>query len=193
MSEYQPALDQLRERRKGKSGDLSLVIGLASMAIAPFVLAIVQTESSDYEALKAHGVVSEAQIVDHERRENARADRKGRERSTTSHLLKVSYDLNSATSYADWKAGGTIAKGQYPVIATSEFEVPESYLETNPVGATKPVVMMRGDSSSLELVEQMEYETSVGYFLKYYAAMAVLFAAGLAMAIFGWRKRKVHG
>ena len=39
MNEYQPALDQLRERLKGRPGELMLWIGVAAMLLAPAFLA----------------------------------------------------------------------------------------------------------------------------------------------------------
>ena len=189
MNDYQPALDQLRERRKGKPGELTLMIGLALMVISPFVLAIVHGEGDEYDALKTQGVVTMAEIAGHASREEGYTDRKGRSKTRTNHYLKVRYDLNAATTYPEWKANAKLAPASYPVITTTEFEVPQPYLATNPVGTKKPVALMRGDSSTLELVEQLEYETSASYFLKYYLAMAALFVAGLAMTVHGWRKR----
>jgi hypothetical protein len=189
VNDYRPALDQLRERRKGKPGELRLIIGLALMVVSPFVLAIVHGEGTEYDALKAQGVVAIAEISDHEQREESYTDRKGRSKSRTNHYLKVRYDLNAATGYTAWKASGKLAPSQYPVITTTELMVPQSYLATNAVGAKRPVVLMRGNSSKLELVEQLEYETSASYFLKYYLAMAALFGAGLVMTVVGWRRR----
>jgi hypothetical protein len=74
-------------------------------------------------------------------------------------------------------------------MGTAELDVPEPYLATHPVGSARPVAFLRGDAASMELVEQLEYETSTSYFLRYYLAMAALAAAGLAMAVAGWKKR----
>ncbi len=193
MNDYQPALDQLRERRKGKPGELWFIIGLSCMAISPFVLAIIHNEGAEYDALKAQGVVSQAQIIGHEQREEQYDGRKGRSRTKTLNFVELRYDATTKTSYADWKSSGAIAPNKYPASLTKELEVPESYLETHPVGSAKPVVFLPGNPGSMELAEQLEFETSFGYFLKYYLAMAALFAAGTAMAVFGWRKRKAHG
>lgn len=192
MNDYQPALDQLRERRKGKPGELWLAIGIACMAISPFVLAIVHNEGAEYAQLKTQGVVAQARITGHEEREVDYSGRKGRNRTKTLHFVELRYDLNSATSYAQWKSSGKVTPSQYPVMATTKVEVPQGYLASHPVGQDRPVALLRGDSSSMELVEQVESETSLGYFLKYYLAMAALFAAGAAMTLVGWRQRKAH-
>lgn len=192
MNNYQPALNQLRERRKGKPGELWLAIGVSCMAISPFVLAIVHNEGAEYELLKAQGVVSQAQITGHEQREEDYAGRKGRTRTKTLHFIEVRYDAAASATYADWKGGGAVATNKYPARLTNKFEVSEPYLQTHPVGSQKPVVFLRGNADSMELVEQVNYESSFSYFLKYYLEMAALFAAGLAMMVFGWRKRRAH-
>jgi hypothetical protein len=53
MNDYQPALDQLRERRKGKPGELLLMTGLVAMIVAPFGLFLTNQESGNLSDLKA--------------------------------------------------------------------------------------------------------------------------------------------
>jgi hypothetical protein len=183
---------QLPKRNRGKPGELMLIIGVLPVLIAPFVLAIVHSEGAEYDVLKAQGVVAEAEILAHKEREVYRSDRKGRDRSTTSHILEVRYDAMAATPYADWKKSGKILPSQYPALVTNEFEVPESYLATSPVGSKKPVALLRHNANTMRLTETVEYETSASYFMQYYLAMGALFLAGIAMMVVGWRKRKAH-
>lgn len=81
------------------------MIGLALFLIAPFVLVIIHTEADELALLKANGVVAEGEIISHDSRENSRTSRKGRDRSTTSYLLEVRFDVMARTPYADWAKG----------------------------------------------------------------------------------------
>lgn len=193
MNDYKPALAALRERRKGKPGELWLAIGVACMAIAPFVLAIVHNEGAEFDELKQQGVVSEAQILRHSQREKHYTDRKGRDKTSTVYSVEVRYDANAKTTFADWKTNGSVAPAKYPATLTHQFDISGSYVESHPAGTSKPVVFLPGNMSSMKLAEQVEAETSFSYFLKYYLAMAALFAAGAAMTVVGWRKRKAGG
>jgi hypothetical protein len=192
MTEYRPVLDELRERRKGKPGEFLLILGLLPVVIAPVVLAIVHGEAAEYNLLKADGVVAEAEILAHKEEEIYNTSQKGRDRSTTAHILEVRYDAMSATPYAQWKQTGKIVPAQYPALVNTEFEVASAYLATNAVGSKQPVVSIRNNPSTMRLVETVEYETSSANFLRYYLAMGALFVAGIAMMVVGWRKRKAH-
>ncbi|MFN3748320.1 MAG: hypothetical protein ACK4SJ_06495 [Sphingorhabdus sp.] len=192
MSEYQPALDQLRERRKGKPGELLLMIGMALMFIAPFALVLTNQDGEKLVALQSEGKVAEATVKDKSVRAESYTDRKGRAKTRELYNLNLSHDLNAQLDYADWKAGKTFPKPQFPAVTTREIEVGSAYYEALVAGQKTTVIHNPTDYKSMMLTEQLEYETSLAYRLWWYLGTAIAVLAGLAMAVIGWRKRKAN-
>jgi hypothetical protein len=189
MNEYRPALDVLRERRKGKPGELPLMIGIVLMIAAPFILVLQQANSEKLEALKSDGKVAEAIIKDKSVRSESYTDSKGRQKSRDVHTLNIQHDINAELTYADWSAGKPFAKPQYPAVATISIEVGEAYYDAQSVGRKTTVVRIPSDYKSMMLTEQLQYETSFAYNLWWYLGGAALFMAGLGLSVIGWRKR----
>ena len=192
MNEYQPALDQLRERRKGRPGELMLWIGVVAMLLAPAFLAGLHIGDEQNARLAAAGVVSEAVVKDKRVRTESGTNRKGRPTNTTIHSITVAYDFNAQTRYADWKDGAPIAKPVYPAPTTGEIDVGASYHDALTVGQNTTVVRDPADYKSLTLTDQLDHETSLAYHLKWYLGLGSAFLAGLALTVLGWRKRKAH-
>jgi hypothetical protein len=185
--------NQPTKKSQGKPAEWLLIIGLLLVLVPPIVLAIVHNEAAEYSQLKSQGVVAEAQVQAHKQREVYGSGRKGRDRSTTAHLLGVRLDAMAATSYTEWKATGALRASKYPALVTREFEVSQSDIASHPVGSKHPVLFLKNNSIRMELVSAVERETSLTYFLKYYLAMGALFLAGVAMTAVGWRKWKARG
>jgi len=183
----------LPARNRGKPGELTLMIGLALLLIAPFVLVIIHTEADEFALLKANGVVAEGEIVAHDSRENTRTSRKGRDRSTTSYLLEVRFDVMSRTPYADWAEGDGLVPSRYPALTTTTFEVSQPEQAASPVGSRQTVTFLPGDPGTMKLVSTVEARTSAAYFAQYYAAMAAMMLVGAWLMRRGWRLRKAGG
>lgn len=192
MSDYQPALDRLRQRRKGRPGDLMLLTGVTAMIVVPAFLIGLRVGDEQNAQLARVGVVSEAVVKDKRVRTESGTNRKGRPSTTTIHSITVAYDFNAKTGYADWKDGAQIAKPAYPAPTTGEIEVGASYYDALAVGQTTTVVRDPADYKSLTLTDELAYETSLGYHLKWYLGLGAAFLAGLALTVLGWRKRKAH-
>ena len=62
MNDYRLAADQLRERRKGKPGELLLMTGVVLMIAAPFALVLTNQHGEKLADLKAQGMVAEATV-----------------------------------------------------------------------------------------------------------------------------------
>jgi hypothetical protein len=189
MSEYQPALDQLRERRKGKPGELLLMIGLVLMIIAPFALVLTNENGEKLAALQSEGKVAEATVKDKSVRTESYTDRKGRSKTRELHILNLSHDFNAQLAYADWKAGKPFPASKYPAVTAREIEVGSAYYEALDAGQKTTVVHNPSDYKSMVLTEQLEYETSLSYMIWWYLGTGAAILAGLAMTIMGWRKR----
>jgi hypothetical protein len=189
MSEYQPVLDQLRERRKGKPGELLLMIGLALMLIAPFALVLTNQNAETLSALQSEGKVAEATVKDKSVRSESYTDSKGRSKTRELHVLNLSHDFNAQLGYADWKAGKAFPKSQYPAVTAREIEVGSGYYDALSKGQKTTIIHNPSDYKSMMLTEQLEYETSFGYRLWWYLGTGAAILAGLAMAVVGWRKR----
>ena len=189
MSDYQPALDQLRERRKGKPGELILMTGVVLMIAAPFALFLVNANGDKLAALKSEGMVAEAIVKDKSVRSESYTDRKGRSKTRDLHALNLQHDINAELKYTDWKAGKPFAKPQYPGVTTTSIDVGESYYDALAAGAKTTVVRTPTDYKSMMLTDQLEYETSFAYMMWWYLGTAAAVLAGLAMTIAGWRKR----
>lgn len=190
MSEYQPALDQLRQRRKGKPGELMLWTGVVAMLLAPAFLVGMHVGDQQNARLVAEGVVSEAVVKDKRVRTESGTNRKGRPTSTTIHSITVAYDLNTKTRYSDWKVGVPIAKPAYPAPTSTEIDVPQSYHDALQIGQTTTVVRDPANYKSLTLTEKLAYEQSFAYHLLWHLGLAAVFLAGLALTVLGWRKRR---
>lgn len=189
MSDYQPTLDQLRERRKGKPGEWLLILGLCCMLIAPFAFFLTNQEGERLGALKSEGMVAEATVKDKSVRSESYTDRKGRSKSRDLYSLNLSHDFNAQQKYADWKAGKPFPKSQYPAVTTREIEVGSSYHEALAAGQKTTVIHNPSDYKSMMLTEEFEYETSFAYMKWWYLGTGAAFLAGLAMTVLGWRKR----
>ena len=193
MNEYQPALDKLRERRKGKPGELLFMLGLCCMLIAPFALVLTNQEGEKLAALKSQGMVAEATLKDKSVRSESYTDRKGRSKTRDLYSLNLSHDLNAQLKYADWKAGKPFPISQYPAVTTREIEVGSSYYEALVAGQPTTVIHNPLDYNSMMLTEEFEYKTSFAYMMWWYLGTGAAVLAGFAMTIAGWRKRKVYG
>lgn len=189
MNEYRPALDALRERRKGKPGELPLLTGVLLMIAAPFALIMVSDSDAKLAVLKTDGVVAEATVKDKTVQSESYTDRKGRQKSRDVRTLVLQHDLNAEQRYTDWKAGKAFAKPQYPAVTTTSIEVGESYFDALAVGTRTTVVRNPSDYKSMILTQQLEYETSLAYRLWWYLGAGIAVLAGLAMTVTGWRKR----
>ncbi|GAA0768906.1 hypothetical protein FHS52_001366 [Erythromicrobium ramosum] len=179
----------LPARNRGKPGELTLMIGLALCLIAPFVLVIIHTEADEHALLKVNGVVAEGEVVAHDSRENSSTSRKGRDRSTTSYLLEVRFDVMARTPYAEWARGAGLAHSRFPALTTTTFEVSQPEQAASPVGSRQTVTFLPGDPGKMKLVSTVEAETSAAYFAKYYAAIAAMMLAGAWLIRRGWRQR----
>jgi hypothetical protein len=189
MNDYQPALDQLRERRKGKPGELLLMIGLVLMVIAPFALFLTNQEGEKLAALKDNGMVAQATVKEKSVRSESYADSKGRSKTRDLYLLNLSHDFNAQQKYADWKAGKPFPVSKYPAVTTREIEVGSSYHDALAAGQKTTVIHNPSDYKSMMLTEEFEYETSFAYMMWWYLGTGAAFLAGLTMTAMGWRKR----
>lgn len=189
MNDYQPALDQLRERRKGKPGELLLMTGLVAMIVAPFGLFLTNQESGNLSDLKRSGMVAEATVKDRSLESESYTDRKGRTKSRDTFKLKLSHDFNSQQKYADWKAGKPFPISQYPAVTTREIAVGRSYFDALSAGQKTTIIHNPSDYDSMMLTEEFEHQTSFTYMMWWYLGAGAIFFAGLAMTIAGWRKR----
>lgn len=189
MNEYKPALDELRERRRGKPGELLLMTGVVLTIAAPFGLLLSNENAEKLAALKSQGMVAEATIKDKLVRSESYTDRKGRPKSRDQHALNVAHDINAELKYADWKAGKAFAKPKYPAVTTTSIDVDESYYDALAAGQTTTVVRNPSDYNSMMLTKQLEYETSLAFRIWWCLGAGAAFLAGLAMAVMGWRKR----
>lgn len=156
----------LPARGRDKPGELTLMIGLALFLIAPFVLVIIHTEADELALLKANGVVAEGEIISHESRENSSTSRKGRDRSTTSYLLEVRFDVMARTPYADWATGAELTRSRFPALSTTTFEVSQPEQAASPVGSRQTVTFLPRDPSTMKLVSTVEAQTSAIYFAR---------------------------
>jgi hypothetical protein len=193
LNDYKPALDQVRERRKGKPGELLLILGLCCMLIAPFALFLTSQEGEKLATLKSEGMVANATVKDKSVRSESYTDRKGRPKTRDLYSLNLSHDFNAQLKYADWKAGKLFPKSQYPAVTGRDIEVGSSYYEAMSAGQRTTVIHNPSDYKSMMLTEQFEYETSFAYMMWWYLGTGAVVLAGFAMMIAGWRKRKAHG
>ncbi|RDV07273.1 hypothetical protein DXH95_07885 [Sphingorhabdus pulchriflava] len=189
MNEYRPALDVLRERRKGKPGELGLMLGIVLMIAAPVALALQQANGEKLDALKSEGRVTEAIVKEKSVRSESYTDNKGRQKSRDIHMLNLQHDINAELNFADWSAGKAFVKPQYPAVTTTSVEVGEAYYDALSVGAKTTVVRNPSDYDSMMLTEQVEYETSFAYNIWWYLGGAAAFLAGLVLTAINWRKR----
>lgn len=184
---------QPRRRNAGKPGELLLGCALLCLAAPPLVVAIVHSEDAENAALLAQGVVAQARITAHDERVEHYTGRRGRPKTRNHQFLIVDFDANAATPYARWQASGQLDPAPYPATVSHEIEVSEAYFATNPVGSSRPLVFVRGDLASADLVERLQFESSWTYHLWHYLILGPVFIAGLVMARMGWRKRFARG
>lgn len=193
MSEFQPALDELRQQRKGKPGELVMWIGLAIMLAAPFALILTNENGAKLAAMKADGVVAQATVTDKAVRSETYFDTHNRSRTRDLHFLNLTHDLNAQLAYADWKVGAPFPVPQYPAVTTREINVPQAYYEAADVGGKITVIHLPSDYGSMMPTEQFEFESSPAYRMWWYLGTALAICIGVAMASVGWRKRRGHG
>lgn len=193
MNDYKLAADQLRERRKGKPGELLLMTGVVLMIAAPFALVLTNQNGEKLAVLKADGTVSEATVTAKTVRSESYTDRKGRPKSRDHHSLDLAHDMNAELKFADWQAGKPFPKPQYPAVTTTSIDVGGSYYDALVAGQKTTVVRIPSDYKSMMLTEQLEYETSFAYMMWWYLGAGTAVLAGLAMTVMGWRKRFPRG
>lgn len=189
MNDYKPVADQLRERRKGKPGELLLMTGIVLTIAAPFALVLTNQQGENLASLKEQGMVAQATVKAKGVRSESYTDRKGRAKSRDHHSLDLAHDINAELKYTDWKAGKPFAKPQYPAFTTTSIDVGQSYYDALAVGQKAAVVRNPSDYKSMMLAEQLEYETSFAYWMWWYLGTGAAVLAGLAMTVAGWRKR----
>ena len=193
MSGYKLAADQLRERRKGKPGELLLMTGIVLTIAAPFALVLTNQQGEKLASLKGQGMVAEATVKSKAVRSESYTDRKGRPKSRDLHSLDLAHDINAELRYADWKAGKAFSKPQYPALTSTSIDVGQSYYDALAVGQKTTVVRNPSDYKGMMLADQLEYETSFAYRLWWYLGTGAAVLAGLAMTLAGWRKRFPRG
>lgn len=178
--------------KQGRPGELALACGLGCLLIGPVVLGILSEEDGDLATLQGQGVVAQATVTGHAD-EVENYTQRGKPRTRTNHYLDLSYDLNAATSYAQWLASGEIAASAYPASVTGRLDVGESGQENHPVASSVPVVFVPGQGDSLMLVEDLQQRTSWSYHLWHYLAVAATMILGMVLTISGWRKWRMSG
>jgi hypothetical protein len=193
MNDHKLVADQLRERRKGKPGELLLMTGVVLMIAAPFALVLTNQNGEKLAVLKAQGMVSQATVKAKAVRSESYTDRKGRPKSRDHHSLDLAHDINAELKYADWQAGKPFARPQYPAVTTTSIEVGESYYDNLAAGRKITVVRIPSDYGSMMLTEQLEYETSLAYRMWWYLGAGAAVLAGFVMTVMGWRKRFPRG
>lgn len=189
MNEYRPALDVLRERRKGKPSELGLMLGILLIIAAPAALVLHRVNGENLDVLITEGKVAEAIVKEKSVQSESYTDRKGRQKSRDVHKLNLQHDINAELAFADWGSGKAFAKPQYPAVTTTSIEVGESYYDALSVGAKTTVVRIPSDYKSMMLTDQVEYETSFAYSMWWYLGACAALLAGLALTLSNWRKR----
>ena len=193
MNDHKLVADQLRERRKGKPGELLLMTGIVLMIAAPFALDLTKGNGERLAVQKAQGMVSQATVKAKAVRSESYTDRKGRPKSRDHHSLDLAHDINAELKYSDWQAGKPFARPQYPAVTTTSIEVGESYYDNLAAGRKITVVRIPSDYGSMMLTEQLEYETSLAYRMWWYLGAGAAVLAGFVMTVMGWRKRFPRG
>lgn len=189
MNEYQQVTDGLRERRKGKPGELQMMLGLVLAIGAPFAAYLSSEDARMLEALKANGAVAEATVFDRDDRTERYTDRKGRPKTRQVYTLSLRHDLNREVSYSEWKASGKFPLAKYPALATSSLDVGQGEYDAMLIGHKTEIIRDPSDPAGARLVQRVEEETAFGHLAAIYAAAAAGSLAGLTCMIFGWRKR----
>lgn len=189
MVDYRTAATQLRERRKGKPGELLLVTGIVLTLAAPFALVLTHQQGAKLASLKEQGMVAQATVKAKAVRSESYTDRKGRAKTRDHHSLELVHYMNAELQYADWKAGKPFAKPQYPAVTTTSIDVGKSYYDALAVGQKQAVVRNPSDYKSMMLAEQLDYETSFAYLMWWYLGAGAAVLAGIAMSLAGWRRR----
>lgn len=192
MNEHIKRRHQLPVRKPARPGDLQFWTGILFVLAAPFVLYAVLFVAQEHVALKSHGIVSEAVVKAKSVLTESYTDRKGRPKTRAIYNVSFEHDINAATTYPDWKSTGVIAIPNYPATSMSDAAVPRSYFDDLAIGETTTIVRDPNDYSVLLLVEQLEYETSMAYYLKWYLGLGAVFLAGVILTLRGWRKRRAQ-
>ncbi len=189
MNPYHPVADQLRERRRGKPGELQLALGLALTTAMPFAAYLSSDAARKLEALKTRGAVAEATVVARSSRSETYVDGQGRRKTRMIYSLSLQHDLNREASYAEWKVAGRLPASDYPALTTTRLDVGQSAYEALAAGQKAMILRDPSEPAGTELLQRVEAETAPGYLTLWYAAAIVGALAGLAMMGFGWRKR----
>ncbi|MFM5930580.1 MAG: hypothetical protein ACKOPQ_06700 [Novosphingobium sp.] len=190
MNDYQAVSDQLRARRKGKPGELMLVLGVVIALAGPFAAALSRESAAKLAQIKAEGMVTQALVKTANVRSESYTDRKGRTKTRELHELGVEHDLNAQLPYVEWKAGKPFPQPRYKAVTSVTLDVGEAAYDRLPPGTITTIARLPSDYKSTVLTERVERETAFGYMLAWYLGAAAAVAAGLALAIAGWRRRK---
>jgi hypothetical protein len=189
MTAQSQSVPHISGQKKGKPGELTLMLGLVCLVVAPFFLFMLNMNDEKYAALKTTGVVAEAMIKNKSVDTESYTTSKGRQKTRKVYRLDVEFDFNAPTRYVDWKASGSMAPSPNKAITSTILDVGSSYHDKLAVGAKTTVIRNPIDYKSLMLVDQLETETSFAYHLKWYLGMGALALAGLGMTVMGARKR----
>ncbi|MFM5907924.1 MAG: hypothetical protein ACKOPO_10125 [Novosphingobium sp.] len=190
MNEYRAVSDQLRERRKGKPGELLIVLGAVLALAGPFAALLSQQGAEKLAQVKVEGMVTQATVKERNVRSESYTDSKGRSKTRDHYELGVEHDINAQLPYAEWKAGKPFPQPRYKAVTTARLEVGEGYYEDLPPGKTTTIARLPNDYDSTVLTEQVEHETSFGYLMAWYLGAGVTVLGGLGLIVLGWRRRK---
>lgn len=180
---------KLRERKRGKPGELLLLCGMVCLLAVPFVWWLNAGNDEQLAVLEENGVVTLGTITGKTVVEEARTNRRGVSQTTTIHRIAVNYDLNAAMPYRQWAETGETLERSHAIRATAWIDVIRFDYGNYAKGQLEPVVFLPGNSDSLMLAEQLRFRTSTLAHGLWLAAYALGMMVGGAMLILGWKKR----
>lgn len=189
MTGHSDVMAELRERKRGKPGELLLLGGALCLLVVPIVWSFNQGNDEQLAMLEETGVVALGTITGKAIAEEAHTNRRGVSQTTTIHRIAVNYDLNAAMPYRQWAETGEMLESSDAIKTTGWIDVIRFDYGSSAKGQQEPVVFLPGQSDSLMLAEQLRFRTSPLAHGLWLAAYALGLLAGGAMLVLGWKKR----
>lgn len=180
---------ELRERKRGKPGELLLICGALCLLAVPIVWSLNQGNDQQLAMLAENGVVTLGTITGKAIVEEAHTNRRGVSQTTTIHRIAVNYDLDAAMPYRQWAETGETLERSDATRASGWIDVIRFDYGSYAQGQKEPVVFLPGQSDSLMLAEQLRFRTSPLAHGLWLAAYALGLLAGGTMLALGWKKR----
>jgi hypothetical protein len=175
--------------RRKKKGEFLLVCAIGSLLLGLGTGYMAIDVGARMNELRQHGVVSAAEIMDKQAREERETKVIGGGRRvsqhTTDYTLGLRFDKHAATLHKDYVAGKPLETKGSPLLYPASIDVSRAVFDAHRTGDFIEVTFLPDiapyDKDSFQLTETVEEQSSLAFLVRWYLGAL----AGLALGLWG--------